>query len=245
MKIYKSIFRVDFPLNYSLMDKLGDEFQFMKSITSVEPYNNIQGNVDLNSRSIILHGALGKDRFTVNQTLNSFDFIVEYNEAIDFTRLSNHPILEFTDKVIKRIGAACNDTFERIGYRSWIVIEDDKFKFASIKQQFENKNSIFCNYVNELFGVTSDLGIIIEASKADGTSIRILTGPYQQKEWIKYFSKDIKIVEGLIIDIDIYLAKVQMPNLDIKQFSRKVRNTCDKYVNGTYALLLEELNSES
>lgn len=245
MKIYKSIFRVDFPLNFSLMDRLGDEFQFMKSITSVEPYNGIQGNVDLNSRSIILHGAINKDKFTVNQTLNSFDYIVEYSEPTDISRLSSHPVLEFADKVVKRIGAACNDTFERIGFRSWIIVENENYKFENIKQQIEENNSSYCNLVNELFGKVSDIGLIVEAKGPDDGSIRINVGPYQHEEWIKYFSKDFNVVEGLIFDIDIFHTKIQMPDFDIKQFARNVRKTYERYVEGTSNLLCKELGSES
>jgi hypothetical protein len=212
MNIFKSIIRIDYPLNYSLLDNLGQELEFIQQKTLEDKkFINSQGNIDLLNHSIRQSGKYKKDSYSLNLSLRTLDMIIIHSEGVEIEFLQSGKPIKLFGEMIKKLSVK---TFERIGFRFWVIIEHDNYKFDLIKEYISNSNKLFSDTIKKQFTEVSDIALVYEShSEQDNT--RISLGPYQEGEEKKYDFQSPNIKEGLIFDIDLWENKIKTPNFNL------------------------------
>jgi hypothetical protein len=213
MKNYKTIIRIDYPLNYGLLDNLGQQLEFVHQKTlNDKDYTNSQGNVDFTKHSIAQIGNCKKDSYSLNLSLKTIDITINYNNGIELDNLINGKLFKLYGEMLKKISVTM---FDRIGMRFWIVLENKKFQFENIKNYITKSTSLFSDVFTEQFSGISDVGLVYETF-SDHQNSRVSLGPYKAEEAAKYQFLNPEVKEGLILDIDIWESKLKTPEYNIK-----------------------------
>jgi len=213
MKIFKTIIRIDYPLNYGLLDNLGQQLEFVHQRTlDDKDYVNSKGNIDFTKHSITQVGTCKKDDYSLNLSLKTIDITVNHNEGISLGYLAKGKLFKLYGEMLKKISVRL---FDRIGMRFWVILEDEKFQFDSIKEYITNSTSLFSEVFTEQFSDVSDVGLVYE-TLGDNQNSRVLLGPYKDKEAAKYQFLNPNVNEGLILDIDLWESKIKTPEYNIQ-----------------------------
>ncbi len=241
MKIFKTIFRLDYPLSFSILDNLGKQLEFIDQNTSIPPYNKTTGNVDLINHSITHSGNINEDIFKIHLSLKSFYGMVEYHQGYKIENLSKHKLFELSDKVIKNLELKRSSNYNRIGIRSWVIIEQERFKFEQILKLIKKSNSLFDSALTEHFPITNDIAMVFEAKSEELGNIRLGLGPYKKTEKERYFSLSPEIEEGLIMDIDIWQPKISIPNFNLIKLLKENQKVYHKLLKKIETNLIRRL----
>lgn len=243
-KVYKTIFRLDYPISFKIIDNLGEYAEFLHSDSLQKaPFVDGKTNIDLTSHRISSTGSVDKDMFSFTLSITSLDAIIEHGVGVDVGSLSKHPVFDLANKLLPRLEKE-NDVmrFERIGLRTWSIIENDNFKFDRIRDYLLSKLTKFNNAIKPNFNSSEDIGIVLESKSDAGIAVRISFGPYQIAEQSKYFSlKHDSIKEGLIFDIDIWETKKEIKGLKFIELTKHYQKKMDSIIEKIKENLLEEL----
>jgi len=243
MKVFKDIFRLDYPISYSLIDRFGEQLEFITQQTSEAPFKNFGGEFDIANHSITAKGQLNEDRTLIKLDVRTFHAVTEHKDGLEIEKVKKYPLFELADKIVERLEIKMVTEYERIGFRSWILVEEDSLKFDNILKYIVNSNNLFNNVVTKHFSDINDISLVIESKTSDDNYIRINLGPYQEAEVKKYFALTNSIKEGLIIDIDIWQVKVKIPGFKLTEFVKYTQNICYNMVNDIKMKLLESLKN--
>ncbi len=240
MKIFKSIFRLDFPLAYKILDKLGEYLEIINDKTREKPFSAGKGNVNLLQHSLSHSAKVADDAFTLNLDLKTFNAVIEFQNGHDIDNLAKHPLFHFSDEVIEKLENEHSSKYERIGFRSHIIVQRDELNFSTLRDYIWNCNQIFGNPITDLFSKPHDIGVIFEAKKPDESeSIRVHLGPYHEREQSKYFVLNHAVKEGLIFDIDIWQTNVSIPHLKLVELIRSHQLVYHELVKNIESQVLE------
>ncbi|MBN1998946.1 hypothetical protein JW935_15410 [candidate division KSB1 bacterium] len=103
MKIFKSIFRFDYPLAYKILDKLGEYLENINNTTKEGPFSDGSGKVDLIQHALSFNAKVNEDVFTLNLNLNTFNAVIEFQNGTEVKTLCKHPLFQFSENIIKKI----------------------------------------------------------------------------------------------------------------------------------------------
>lgn len=239
MKIYKTIFRLDYPLAYKILDNLGGYLEFIRKRTSQKPFSNGIGNINLLQHSLRHSGKVGDDPFTLNLDLKTFNAVLEINNGQEIGNLSKNPLFKLADDLIEYIEIEHSSNYERIGVRNYILIKDEKIKFNELNDYIWNCNKAFGYPLSQFFNQKQDIAVVFEAKSANDENIRIQLGPYKNEERPKYFSLNNEIEEGMILDIDIWQINVSLPKLKLETLVHRHEKIYNEVVKQIKQKILE------
>lgn len=248
MKIYKTIFRLDYPLNYSLIDKLGSHAE---AISQEGKKMGLEQKLALNLPGHIVtsSGHQGEDYFMITVTPQTVVGVIEHYSGCDLNSLHNHSVLKIGDSIVKGISGEGETTFLRYGVRVWSITNG--VAFDSVLKHFGVKNNPQSDALNSSGLKLTDIGIVLESVSAENAhNARIQFGPYKQEENPRYFSlkesKDpvtIGIKEGLIIDADVWQSNNKINQFELTKYSkfyvRELEQLIEKIIKNTISEVKE------
>ena len=138
-RVFKIIFRVDFPLNFGLLDRIGYFADFIQTFVRREPFKDVTTGVDVVNQSVAGNGKLGDHTFRLNLTLASLDCIVEFTRPGLLLGESIPELLELAELLM---ASAKIDKFLRIGYRAWILADGPSLKFDGILREMQTSANV-------------------------------------------------------------------------------------------------------
>lgn len=236
-KIYKAIFRLDYPISYGIVDHLGEYLEFISNKTDQKPFSESKGTLDMIAHSIVNSCKIGNDVFTLNLSIKAFDAVIEFQNGIDFQKLAKCPLFSLADEVIEKLEEGNRFKYNRIGFRVFLIAEDSKLTFNGLRDIIWNCNTTFGDALKERYTERVDIALVYEAKSKDDERIRYQCGPYQEKEAAKYFSLKNDVKEGFIVDIDIWQGKVTLPKLKLVNFINDYQKIYDKMIQNTHEQL--------
>jgi hypothetical protein len=230
MEVFKTIFRLDFPLAYRILDKLGEYLELIHVKTAQAPFSNGKGNVNLVEHSLSYSAKVGDDTFSLNLDTKTFNAVIEYQDGSAVNTLAKHPLFSLADEVIEKLAAEHSSKYKRIGVRSLILLQKDEFDFAKVRDYMWETNNVFGKSVTDLFNKRYDIGVTFEAQSDDEEYIRVNLGPYHEREIAKYFSLKNDVKKGFIFDIDIWQGNVSIPQLKLIELVHRYQNIYSELV---------------
>jgi hypothetical protein len=241
MRIYKSIFRLDFPLAYKILDKLGEYLELIKNKTDENPYSKGRENIDLVRHSLSHTANIGENTFTLNLDLKTFNAVIEFQDGISVDKLYKIELFSLADEIIEKLEDDHSSKYDRIGFRSYILSERKEFKFLKLRDFIWGLNEIFGVSIANHFEEKHDIGIVLEAKSESEEWIKLQLGPYHHNEQSRYFTLENSIREGLIYDIDIWEQKISVPKYNMIESIRNHQNIYKKLINDIEYNILEVL----
>lgn len=235
MKVFKAIFRIDYPLCYEIVDNLGKQLQKIHENTQGEPFGQVRNQINQIEHSIKSSGLLGEDRFALNLSMKSFDFIVEFKAGVSLEDLAKNQIFKLSKIVIDGLSSDSFKVFNRIGFRTWTVWDRGGKDFDAIRAYMMGLNKELLPQNGETGFQVTDLGLCVEMKNEEDVYSRYLVGPYQKTEEGKYFGIEHDPEEGVIVDVDVWSSKVEIPGFDMNQhvgtYSSYTKSILDLIVN--------------
>jgi hypothetical protein len=240
MKCYKSIFRLDYPLSYSIVDGLGHRLQFLLDRSRDKPFLNVKGGISIgNNHSLDHYGQVGNDVFKTYLNPETFNSSIEHYNGIALSDLHNHKVIKLSNELISEKPIQdSNARYKRIGLRTWVIIDDKDLKRESILKYMCKSNKFVTDVIKDEFNAASDIATVIESQNESGAKIRIQLGPYDKSEMRKYFflsqKSEVEVEEGLIIDFDFWEERLDVPGFDLSTYcrhkSKLISSICEKTV---------------
>lgn len=226
VRVFKTVFRVDFPTKFALLDRIGATADLIQGFVRRDPFKDVSMAVDVVGQSVTATGKMGEHSFRLHQTLASVDGTVEFTKPGLPLGASVPALLELAESVVSSIDVA---KFARIGYRAWLLAEGPDLKFQAILNEM-NTRAGFLNVALSQVGTSTDIAYTVEAAlRFDGPEhLRLSTGPYRNVEHKKYFSRDPDVTEGLILDMDAWQNALEMPNPNLRRFGSQAEKTFSK-----------------
>ena len=93
------------------------------------------------------------------------------------------------------------ENFSRIGFRTWIILNNPEYKFEPLLNYFCKLNNEISSSTESKFGKNEDICLVLESKNEEETHLRLNIGPYKKEEAKKYFSFESTFEEGLILEI--------------------------------------------
>lgn len=247
-KIFKSIFRLDFPLAYKILDKLGEYLEIINSEATQEPFLGGQGNINTTQHALAYTAEINRhdsekdnDVFTLNLNLKTFNAVIEFPDGCDIGRLDKSPLFSLADKLIEKLQTDHSPKYDRIGIRSFVLVERPEFSFEKIRNYMWESNNIYSQALNKFFPNKYDIGLVLESSNKKEENVLLQIGPYQKSERKKYFEFEHIVEEGLILDIDIYQPKISIPKLKLGELINSYKKIYQDLVKEIQFKIIEEL----
>lgn len=241
MKVFKTIFRLDFPLAYKILDKLGEYLELINSRTNQPPFSDGKGNINLLQHALSHTAKVADDAFTLNLDLKTFNAVVEFQGGTDVDTLAKNPLFHFADEVIEKLEGEHSSKYKRIGVRSYIIVQREELNFIKLRDYIWECNKVFGEPLMHSFNLRHDIGVIFEAKSEDEEYIRVHLGPYQEREQSKYFALKNDVKEGLIFDIDIWQPNLSVPQLKLVELLRSHQKTYIELVQNIESQVLRVL----
>jgi len=230
VKIMRSIFRLDYQLSYRLLDQLGAQLEEIITRTKEPPFEKVKGNIETAKRAIRAQGEVGEGNFELNLTLNSFDGVVEKKDGYEINQFHKNPVFDLANDIIQNLNLKADDRYERIGFRSFLLITGDDVKFQPALEYFKKLNQPLVDLVSSKFSSVDDVGITLESYSEELGNIRLALGPYGERDKGKFFSADSGEDEGLIVDIDWWETKMRIPSFKLSGTVKNCQEIYDKIV---------------
>lgn len=227
MKIFKTIFRLDFPVAYGILDKLGAYLEFLTSKTRQKPFEAIRTDIDLSQHSITCTAKVVNDFFNISLDLSTLSGFIEFQNGKNINGIAREPIFTLAEELIQKLEMQTNSKYDRIGLRSYIILQKEQLHFESIRDYFWQCNNLIGEILTGFYEVKNDIALAFEA-KSPTEFIRLNLGPYQSSEKNRYFSLKNDIKEGLLIDIDIWESNISIPDFKLVEM---IRNHEKKYLD--------------
>lgn len=188
--------------------------------TRVEPFSDSRSNIDISEHSVTTIAKVSGDPMRFHVSLTTVNTVIEHPKGISLSSLSGHPSLKLADIALQLFGEASLKSIDRLGFRSWMLIEDPAFTFSKIRTALVSHLGGFESVLRSTFDSTEDVAIVIESKSKDDAFLRVQFGPYQASEREKYFSVDPGVSEALLIDIDVWKRNIQIPNFSLTRSAR-------------------------
>lgn len=226
MKIFKSVFRLDYPVNYIIIDHLGEQFDSLISILKKDEYKIIQPTYDVSTHSIRINAEQERFFYNLEITPVSISGDIEYKNGKIIDSSNSEKFFKAVDSVLAKIEILKKWQFDRIGLREFYLAEEiNSLAFHSILNKILDSNKKLVLNVNPNKSVVSDVALFLEIDTENGLKNNVKYGPYRDSEKRRYFRViDPMISEGLIIDLDSYLVKYNIPNFKFSEFSKRVQS---------------------
>jgi hypothetical protein len=228
--IYKAIFRLDYPISYRIVDRLGEYLEFITNKTNEKPFTESNGALSMANHSIAHNSKIGDDVFTLNLDVKSCDAVIEFPKGLEISKLNKCPLFSLADEVIEKLEDGTKFKYDRIGFRVFLIIEETKLDFNQLRDYVWNCNKTFGDAIIGRYEQREDIGLVFEASAKDDEKIRYALGPYKEKESQRYFVLKNDVKEGLIFDIDIWQNKISLPKLKLVKSISSYQKTYDSII---------------
>lgn len=241
VKIFKSIFRVDYQLSYKILDRLGQQLEEIVDRTKDKPFSESRGNIDLLNHAISSHGNIYDGKYILNLSINTFDGTIESSEGFEIDRYCKSPLFKLADDIISELDFKSFKRFNRIGFRSFLIIYGDDIKFDKVLNYFNRVNSPLVNIVEKSFSKVNDAGVILESFSEALGNLRLSIGPFGEKDQKQFFSEELACKEGIIIDLDWWNEKIEIPGIKISEIIRKCQDIYIQVTDNVKTSILKEL----
>lgn len=217
---YKTIFRLDYDLSFRLLDYFGQFTETVHKETSTAPFSETHTELNLSQHSFSTTAKCGNDAFKFNLSLKTLNAVIEHPQGIDVGSLHSHPAIKLADVVLKEFDEATLKKMQRVGFRTWLIYQDEHFKFDKIRDHLLKRNDPISQSIKKHFETPEDFCAIFECARNESDKCRINLGPYKKEEMGKYFSLPVGIKEGFMIDIDIWQNNCELPEFSVVKNSR-------------------------
>ncbi len=222
IRTYKTIYRVDFPPYWEMLDNMGRLCELLNEETSKAGFERAELNANIVEHKITGRLRTSSAESQLTLSIKALDCLAEHKKGGSETgSFHSDPVFALADHVIARLQASKVLSFERVGIRSWIVVEREGFGFERIRDHFVKRLSIVGDSIKTSFPETEDIGLVFESRNEEAVSVRVALGPYSADERAKYFSIDHEIGEGLILDVDVRQQKTEIPRFRMTEVSKR------------------------
>jgi hypothetical protein len=232
MKLHKSIFRVDFPVCFGIIDRLGRYSDFLHRSTLAAPFADAKSEVNLATNTVANSGKVGNDHYRISLTVSSLDAVTEHTDGIDVDELAKHPVFELGDAMNAELKGDIGTAYERVGLRTWILVDEPTLAFDAIRDDLRASLPQLDGPISKEFPKPKDIGIVFEATNEHDVDVRVACGPYRSSEYGKYFKKEPALKEGFILDIDLSERKVDIPRFRFSRFAIRSEAQLTSVVTG-------------
>jgi hypothetical protein len=218
VKAFRIIFRLDFPIRFKLADDLGRILDMVQKITSKAPFKQPTTNkYEIVGQQITNEGVVEGHKYNIVLSPTFLTGEMHFQDGIQLSNLSSLELFKLADEVL---GMFDKDdfTFNRIGLRVFAISGNSKFTFQKVHGILENKNDYLHSEAKKVINTSYDMAIVAEL-KNEADNIRITFGPYHKREYKKYFNTDPGIQESIILDIDLWQEKTNVPEFRMKKFA--------------------------
>ncbi len=147
-------------------------------------------------------------------------------------------------EVIEKLDIKTFPHYNRIGLRNWVLIEHNSLIFESILNFMSQSNLCFDEVIKNNFANTNDIAIIFESKNEDNIYLRVILGPYQKNERIKYFTFEPSVNEGLILDVDIWEENISIPGFNLLELTKKYQSILFSLCQNIFTKLLERMKKD-
>jgi len=218
-KLHKFIFRLDFEPDFRLVSQFGNIANAI--------WNKVKDNkaekwkIELSNDvtvSCIVESSEDKVFAQMKFGFNNATIIVEHSRGLCLQELASTKLLnafsDFWQMLTSDFGVKIS-RYLRIGSRFW-AIKESGCSFADVVEKFSSNMLVLQPLKDSLAINTNDLAYVFEGSDGTDNLVRIMTGPYQNAEFKKYFNfvSPEKSV-GQIVDLDVSEKKQEIHNLKI------------------------------
>ncbi|WP_196795554.1 hypothetical protein [Fluoribacter dumoffii] len=203
-----------------MLDHFGKYTEIVHRETQNSPYSDAKTNINPMEHSVTSTAYYNSDVFRFNLSLKTLNALIEHEKGANLLELHSHPTLTLADKLLAHFEESSFNTLDRLGFRTWIIVSDNKFTFDKVKNALVKLNAPLEHTLNKQIGKTEDICITFENQHDHGEYSRISLGPYREIEQNRYFSVPINIKEGFIMDIDVSQRKFEIRNLSLSKSSR-------------------------
>jgi hypothetical protein len=217
MKVFRTICRVDFPVTFTEIDRLGEHTQTLHERTIAAPFADVKNNLNILTHSTNSEGKVNGMPFKFNLSPKNLNFTIEYLDGLPIDSIASTPLFDLLAELLPKM--APKRVYERIGVRSFVLAGGTRLKFRSILDTLMNGLGSLREPLTK--GATlADVGITVEVDDRHMRHGRLHFGPYSAGEWVRYFEHQpsLAIEEGVIFDIDTSMAKLELPGLDLRKF---------------------------
>jgi len=234
---FKTIYRLDYPVSFGLVDHLGHYTQLVKEHSEKPAFTDVRSNLNLSNHTVTTAGKCGRDVFRFTLSLQTMNAVIEHEDGTSLSDLSAHPVIKLSDDVLRSLKESSFNKFERIGFRCFVLVQDTKFTFEKLKKHFIENFGEMSSALNRNFDMFEDIGVVFELMNSKNNDhTKISMGPYKKTEMEKYFSIKPDVEEGLIVDIDVWQKKSEIADLNLSKLSRHYFDT----IKTTIALINEK-----
>ena len=241
VKIFSSIFRIDYQLSYKILDHLGQQLEEIIDRTKEKPFSETNGKIDLLNHSISSQGKVNCGRYLLNLSINSFDGTVENKDGYEIDRYCKNPVFNLADHIISNLDFKSFKRFNRIGFRSFLVIYGVDIKYDKVLRYFKKINTPFVKMIENNFSDVDDAGVVLECFDDSLGNIRLSIGPYGAKDQKQFFGEELVCKEGIMLDIDWWHEKIEIPGIKLSEIAKKCQDIYNKVVSNIESGILKEI----
>ena len=244
VKTFKTIYRIDFPKCYTILDKMGYYQEKISAQLKKEPFEEFKGSIDTVNWGIKNTAIFRNDSFESHMNLQTLDAVIQHKEGYNLDVLARHPLIKISEDIIKELEQNGLNEYSRIGLRAWILIKNPSYTFEKLLKYFCKSKNIAVKSVEKIFAPINDIGIVIESKNKEDVNLRLSYGPYKSDEAIKYFSFESPIKEGIILDIDLYQVKIELLGFELTKLIRKYQNIMIELVSSVDKEIMERIDED-
>lgn len=210
-----------------MIDRFGEYLELIHNHAKGNHFSGGEGGFDFSNKISTYSAQVDSNPFTLNFSLKDINSIIEFDGGINFSEIKNNRLWELSQTIIDKFEKDNTPTYNRIGLRAFILLEEEDITFEKVKKHLWASNNVFNGIVDNYFDKKNDIGITMEmSSEKKNENIRITFGPYKKDESKKYFRTENAIKEGVIFDVDIWQNNIKIPNFNIqnhvKFFEKKI-----------------------
>ena len=222
VKIHRFIFRLDFNPIFQIIDSVGSNLDLFNKCAK-DLGLEWQGLSVNRNRSLVI-GKIQHDEIeycNINLEPNSLGGELQLRDGKNIGEITDTKLFKLfkviTEDVTEKFVI---QKFNRIGIRSWLILDAEESDFESLLRLFINKVNWF-NEFNHEDEKIDDAGFVLESTLDDKQKIKFIFGPYQKSESKKYFPdiKDSIGNLGIISDIDIYEYDKEIIKFRLEKYS--------------------------
>ncbi len=248
-KVFKIIFRLDFPINYSIMNTPGTLLKMLQKKDD-DQWNTQE----------IGHKAVPEFRVKKNEELDAFTLTVSARSIIGLwdtkTAIALQDVHEshvfrlltkLTDEILEEFQI---HELERCGLRSFFYIPCGNDHEAAFKVLAESFDTQVIGIAESTSGVIKDFGMTLEGEFSEHSGFRVMFGPLaplqlnQFAELIQLTDEDHPAHGAVMADVDIFEKNFSLAYASFRRWCRERWKTFNEFSGALTGIVNHDTDGE-
>lgn len=246
MPVHRVILRVDFPVNYDIIDQPGTVLRVIN-----EDRPKFWSKLSENQQQRLVSATFAEKAEGIARSLsvapNYIVASIEETNGMATRRLEGHDAFSEIQRVLSELREKFKiDAFERAGLRLYY--------FSSLVASSERVRDAFASILGDVcmgplrstLGGATDVGLSFDGSHADKIYYHNRIGPHFPDDAKRYFEEvgdefDPEKRYDFICDLDCYETKFELPKTKLIKWWLPISERADQYISTVEALLTRQL----